>query len=115
MSKKVVIHIFHADESSLGTGSHVSERIRQVKEQHGVALEVYIFGPAEKALADPDHVSYRDALVSLAKNGVPVHICRSIAEDMGKAEEFARLGFTLEYARDAFARYALEGATVISF
>ncbi len=26
MSKKVVIHIFHADESSLGTGSHVSER-----------------------------------------------------------------------------------------
>ena len=26
-------------KSSLGTGSHVSERIRQVKEQHGVALE----------------------------------------------------------------------------
>src|SRR5512135_1765903 len=114
MSRKVVIHIFHADESSLGTGAHVSERIRQVKEQHGVALEVYIFGPAEKALADPARSSYRDTLVSLAKNGVPVHVWRSIAEDMGKAEEFTQHGFTLEYARDAFVRYALEGATVIS-
>ncbi|BCB27340.1 hypothetical protein SKTS_22260 [Sulfurimicrobium lacus] len=115
MSKKVVIHIFHGDESSLATGSHVSERIRQVKEQHGVALEVYVFGSAEKALADPANAYYRDTLVSLAKSGVPIHVCRDIAEKMGKAEEFTNLGFTLEYARDAFVRYALEGATVISF
>lgn len=115
MSRKVVIHIFHADASSLGTGSHVSERIRQIREEHGVALEVYVFGPAEKALADPANGAYRDTLVSLTKNGVQVHVCRSIAEDMGKAEEFTNLGFTLEYARDAFVRYAQEGATVISF
>jgi hypothetical protein len=115
MSKKVVIHIFHADESSLGTGSHVSERIRQVKEQHDVALEVYVFGPAEKALADPANGTYRDTLISLAKNSVPVHVCRDIAEKMGKADEFTQLGFTFEYARDAFVRYALEGATVVSF
>jgi hypothetical protein len=44
-----------------------------------------------------------------------VHVCRDIAEKMGKAEEFTRLGFTFEYARDAFVRYALEGATVVSF
>ena len=36
--KKVVIHVFHDDTSSLGTGSHVSERIRQVKEEQGVEL-----------------------------------------------------------------------------
>lgn len=115
MSRKVVIHIFHADESSLGTGSHVSERIRQVKDEYGVVLEVYIFGPAEKALADPANGTYRDTLISLAKNGVSVHMCRDIAESMGKAEEFTQLGFTLEYAREAFVRYALEDATVISF
>jgi hypothetical protein len=115
MSKKVVIHIFHADESSLGTGSHVSERIRQVKDQQGVALEVYVFGPAEKALADPANAAFRDTLISLAKNGVPVLVCRDIAEKMGRAEEFTKLGFTLDYARDAFVRYALEGATVVSF
>lgn len=90
--KKVVIHIFHDDKSSLGTGSHVSERIRQVKEQHGVELEVYVFGPAERALDDHAHMEYRQTLVSLAKAGVPIHICRDIAESMGKAQEFTTLG-----------------------
>lgn len=113
--KKVVIHIFHDDASSLGTGSHVSERIRQVKDERGVELEVYVFGPAEKALADPARTEYRDTLVSLARNGVPVHVCRNDAEKLGKADEFTRMGFTLEYARDAFVRYAVEGATVVSF
>ena len=115
MANKMVIHIFHADDSSLGTGSHVSERIRQVKEERGVALEVYVFGPAERALADPAREEYRLTLTKLAQAGTPVHVCRSIAEDMGKAEEFTRIGFTLEYARDAFVRYAVEGATVVSF
>jgi hypothetical protein len=113
--KKVVIHIFHDDASSLGAGSHVSERIRQVKDERGVDLEVYVFGPAEKALADPARTEYRDTLASLTKNGVPVHVCRNTAESLGKAEEFTQLGFTLDYARDAFVRYALEGATVVSF
>lgn len=113
--KKVVIHIFHSDDRSLGTGSHVSERIRQMKDRQGVDLEVYVFGSAEEALGDPAHAEYRQTLVTLAKAGVPVHVCRDIAESMGKAQEFTALGFTLEYARDAFVRYAIEGATVISF
>jgi hypothetical protein len=86
-----------------------------VQAERGVKLEVYVFGAAEKALGDPARSSFRDALAKLAQAGVPVHVCRNIAEDMGKADEFAQLGFTLEYARDAFARFALEGATVISF
>ena len=115
MPSKVVIHIFHADDSSLGTGAHVAERIRQVKKERGVALEVYVFGPAEKALGEPARSDFRETLGELARANVPVHVCRDIAENMGKADEFTRLGFTLEYARDAFARYASEGATVISF
>jgi hypothetical protein len=115
MPEKVVIHIFHADKDSLGTGAHVSERIRQVKDQEGAGLEVYVFGPAEQALGDPANAEFRGTLESLAKNGVPVHVCRSIAEGMGAADEFKRLGFVLEYARDAFVRYAHEGATVVSF
>ncbi len=112
---KVVIHIFHADDSSLGSGAHVAERIRQIKDERNVALEVYVFGPAEKALGDAARSGFRDDLAKLAKANVPVHVCRSIAEDMGRADVFAGLGFTLEYARDAFARYATEGATVNSF
>lgn len=115
MSGKLVIHLFHADDSAIGTGAHVCERIRQVQAERGVALEVYVFGPAEKALADPARTAFRDALGRLAEAGVPVHLCRSIAEDIGMAESFARQGFTLEYARDAFIRYASEGATIVSF
>ena len=84
MAKKVVVHIFHADKDSLGTGAHVSDRIRQVKDEQGVALEVYVFGPAEKALADTANADIRETLISLVKNGVPVHVCRSIAEIHGQ-------------------------------
>ncbi|MFN2309869.1 MAG: DsrE family protein [Gammaproteobacteria bacterium] len=112
---KVVIHIFHDDAASLGTGSHVSERIRQIMNEKGVTLEVFVFGPAQKALFGPAQTGFRDTLAALVKNGVPVHICRQIAESMGNAEESTQLGLTLEYAREAFVRYAQEGATVISF
>lgn len=115
MSRKLVIHIFHSDESSLNTSAHVAERIRQVMGEHGVSLEVFVFGPAEKALVTPEGAEMRDTLVALAKAGVPVRTCRNTAEAIGQGDEFTRLGFGLEYARDAFVRYAVQGATVISF
>ncbi|HEY4954827.1 MAG TPA: hypothetical protein VII02_08060 [Gemmatimonadaceae bacterium] len=115
MSRKVVIHIFHDDESSLNTAAHVAERIRQVMDEQGVSLEVFVFGPAEKALAASAGAEMRDSLVALAKEGVPVLTCRNTAEAIGKAVEFTQMGIGLEYARDAFVRYAVEGATVISF
>ncbi len=39
MAKKVVIHISHADKESLGTGTRVFERIRQVKDEQGGSPE----------------------------------------------------------------------------
>jgi hypothetical protein len=86
-----------------------------VIQERGTALEVYVFGPAEKALGDPARTSFRETLKNLAAAGVPVHVCRSIAEDMKAEGEFGRMGFKLEYARDAFVRFAAEGATVVSF
>ncbi len=59
-----------------------------------MALELYVFGPAEKALGDPARSEFREGLTKLAQAGVPVHVCRSIAEDTGKADEFRCLGFT---------------------
>jgi hypothetical protein len=115
MPAKVVIHLFHADESSLGSGAHVAERIGQVKAERGVALEIFVFGPAEEALADPEQLVLRSTLAKLAADHIPVQVCRNTAEALGRVEEFVGLGFTLEYARDALVRFALEGATVISF
>jgi hypothetical protein len=112
---KTVIHVFHDDPSSLSTAAHLSERIRQVKDERGVELEVYVFGPAEKALVDGGHAEFSAALDELARRGVPVVTCIDIAQGLDAEETFKARGFRLEYAREAFVRYALEGATVISF
>lgn len=112
--KKLVIHIFHVHENAAITGTKLAERIRQVAGEHGVTLEIFIFGAAIGALVDPAQKDYRDALVALAKQGVPVNICRQTVEAMGQSDALQAEGFDLEYARDAFIRFTLEGATVIS-
>lgn len=112
--KKLVIHIFHAHESAPDTGAKLSERIRMVAAERDISLELFIFGPAIAALIDPAQPAFRDALAALARQKVPVHVCQQTVEMMGKVEMLANLGFELEFARDAFIRFALEGATVIS-
>lgn len=116
---KTVIFIFHADDNSLGTGSHVAERIRQVTAERGVELEVFCFGPAQDALSDgstePAHVEYRKQIDALAAAGVPVGACLNDAKAAGTVENLESRGITLQYARDAFARFGLEGASVVSF
>jgi hypothetical protein len=112
---KVVIHLFHDDAASLGTGSHVAERIRQVMVERGTQLEAYVFGPAEKALMAADRHEFNQQIDVLIGAGVPVGTCISIAEGLGAVETFKTRGLRLEYARDAFVRFALEGATVIGF
>jgi hypothetical protein len=113
--RKLAIHIFHDDTSSLGSSSHMAERIRQVMAERNVALEVYIFGLAEKALTDSARTAFNAYVDGLIAAGVPVGTCISIAEDLGQREAFAARGLRLEYARDAFVRLAIEGATVVSF
>lgn len=114
MSRKLVIHVFHDDQSSLNTGSHVAERIRQVIDPAALALEVYVFGPAEKAMAE-EGSAIHGAISKLVKSGVHVSTCRNTAESLGKTGAFEAMGIKLEYARDAFIRFGMEGATVISF
>ncbi len=112
---KVAVHIFHDDASALGSGSHVAERIRQVIAENGVALEVYVFGPAEKALTDSARDAFNATIDGLIAAGISVGTCIDIAERMGQRAAFELRGLRLEYARDAFVRLAREGATVISF
>ena len=116
---KTVIFIFHGDDNSLGTGSHVAERIRQVSAERGVELEVFCFGPAQDALTDenmePARIEYRSQINALAAAGVPLGACLNDARSAGTVENLEGRGIGLQFARDAFARFGLEGATVISF
>jgi len=116
---KVVIHLFHGDSDSLAAGSHVAERVRQVAGEQHVELEVYCFGPAQGALSDgstdPTRTDYNAQIDALVAAGVPVGACLNAAQAAGTEQALADRGITLQYARDAFVRFALEGATVIGF
>lgn len=116
---KTVIFMFHDDNASLDAGSHVAERVCQVAGGQSVELEVFCFGPAQAALtedsSDPVRVGYREQIDALIAAGVTVHACLNAANAAGTAEALTSRGLALEFARDAFVRYALEGAAVISF
>lgn len=116
---KTVIHLFHADADSLRTGSHVSERIRQVAEERGTMLEVFIFGPAQAALTDASEAAhirdYNAQIDELVAAGVPVEACLNASKSAGSEDILVARGLTLQYARDAFVRWTLESATVITF
>jgi hypothetical protein len=116
---KVVIHLFHADNDSLAAGSHVAERVRQVAGDQHVEREVYCFGPAQSALSDgstgPTRTDYNAQIDALVAAGVPVGARVNAARAAGTEQALSARGITLQYARDAFVRFALEGATVIGF
>jgi hypothetical protein len=116
---KTVIFLFHGDDDSLNAGSHVAERVRQVADEQRVELEVFCFGPAQAALTEtdetPTRVEYRQQIDALAAAGVPVGACLNAATAAGTVEALTARGITLQFARDAFARYGLESASVISF
>lgn len=110
---KLVLHLFHADPAALATVPALAERIHGTPQTS--ALEVYLFGPAEQALASPDAKAFNDQIDGLVKAGVRVTTCIGIAQKMGADAAFAARSLVLESAATAFPRFAAEGATVVSF
>jgi hypothetical protein len=114
-----VIHLFNDNDAALKTGSHVAARIQQVAADKGLKLEVFCFGPAQAALTAPTrsdaHEGYKKQIAELAQSGVKVGACVDAANTSGSAVALEGLGIHLEFARDAFVRFGLEGAAVITF
>lgn len=107
-----MLHLFHADPASLQTVPALADRICGTP---GTSLEVYIFGPAERMLADPDQPGFNAQIDALVKAGVRVTTCIGIAAQIDAEAAFRLRGLGLESAAVAFPRFAAEGATVISF
>lgn len=109
---KTVLHLFHADPASLQTVPSLAERILAAP---GTTLEVYIFGPAERMLANPEQTDFNAQIDALVTAGVTVTTCIGIAQQIGAEAAFRTRNLALESAAVAFPRFAGEGATVISF
>jgi hypothetical protein len=116
---KTVIHLFNDNDAALTAGSHVAERVRQVAAEKKVDLEVFLFGPAQAALTSPSEaparLAFKAQIAELAKAGVRVGACLNAANGAGTVDELKSRGITLEFARDAFVRFGLETAAVITF
>lgn len=109
---KIVLHLFHADPAALQTVPALAERIGSNPE---TTLEVYIFGPAERMLADPAQAEFNNQIDALLTSGVQVTTCIGIAQQIGADAAFRARRLALESAAKAFPRFAAEAATVISF
>tara|TARA_R100000365_G_scaffold3592_1_gene12487 strand:+ start:182 stop:535 length:354 start_codon:yes stop_codon:yes gene_type:complete len=116
--KKTVVHVFHDDDDALTLGTRVPQRIAEVAAENGVAVEVFVFGPAQRHLtvsqtdADAQFNRQIDELISA---GIRVGACVNAARAAGVEDDLGRRGIVLSVARDEFLRFTLEGATVISF
>jgi hypothetical protein len=109
---KTVLHLFHADPASIQTVPALAERIRSTPD---ASLEVYVFGPAERMLADSDQTEFNAQIDALVTAGVHVTTCIGIAQQIGAEAAFRARNIVLESAAIAFPRFAAEGAAVISF
>ncbi|MDT0321842.1 DsrE family protein [Streptomyces millisiae] len=116
---KTVIHVFRDDDESIVTGTRLAWRIQEVAAENDVELEVFCFGPAQRRLAADDAseaaTTYRRQIAELIAAGVPVGACVNAARADGTEAELLRRGLSLSVARDEFARFTLEEATVITF
>ena len=111
---KTIIHLVHADTDALMGATTVAGRIHEVGTTYALAVEVFIFAAAQRALTDPRKEPFNRAVDQLIAQGVPVTACTNFARKLGAAEQFAARGIRLEPARDAFIRYTMEGSTVIT-
>ena len=77
-------------------------------------MEVFIFAAAQRALTDPDRAVFNRGVDALVAAGVPVSACTNFARKLGADDALLARGIRLEPARDAYLRFTLAGATVIS-
>lgn len=117
MSGKIAIVINsgwdHKDKVS--SGLHVAKRIFDAKDDNDIdAVEVFLFTGAVKLLETmPPEVD--QTLTELREAGIVVGACSNQVNNWNLNEPASQHGIHLEFARDAFSRYAREGYTVITF
>ncbi|MGC5168790.1 DsrE family protein [Luteimicrobium sp. DT211] len=115
---KTVVHVFHDDDDAVVTGTRVAQRMLEVAGERGVEVEVFCFGPAQRRLGRQDgeaDANFNRQLDELVAAGVVVGACVNSARADGALDDLTARGFDLQVARDAFLRFTLEGATVVSF
>lgn len=111
----IVINSGWDQKDKVTSGLHVAKRIFDAKEENKIdAVEVFLFTGAVKLLESiPPEVD--QTLTELKEAGLIVGACSNQVNHWGLTKSADKYDIQLEYARDAFSRYAREGYTVLTF
>ena len=96
---------------------HVAKRIHDARKENGIdRVEVFLFTGGVRSLEKgQDNGEVLDAIKELRESGITLEACSNQVKNRNLEDVFSSNGIDLEFARDAFSRYAVEGYTVISF
>lgn len=119
MTGKIAILIISGldQRAKVMSGLHVAKRIYDAREENGIEkVEVFLFTGGIRALeTGKDNSEIMDAISELREAGITLEACSNQVKNWALEDVFSTNGINLEFARDAFSRYAVEGYTVISF
>ena len=119
MSGKIAIVISSGldQRAKVISGLHVAKRIYDARKENNIErVEVFLFTGGVKALEKgKDNSEVLVAISELRESGIMVEACSNQVKNWNMEDVFSENGINLEFARDAFSRYAVEGFTVISF
>ena len=103
--------------AKLMSGLHVAKRIHDARTENGINMvEVFLFTGGVRSLEKgQDNGEVLDAIKELRKSGITIEACSNQVKNWNMEEIFIKNDINLEFARDAFSRYAVDGYTVISF
>ncbi len=119
MGAKIAIVIISGldQRDKVMAGLHVAKRIDEAREENGVErVELFLFTGGVRALEKgEDNNEMLELIKELRDSGISIEACSNQVKNWKMEDTFSRNGIDLEFARDAFSRYAVEGYTVLSF
>ncbi|MCL5441749.1 MAG: DsrE family protein [Candidatus Thermoplasmatota archaeon] len=113
----IVINSGLDQRAKVMSGLHVAKRIYDAREENNIdRVEVFLFTGGVRAMeSGKDNSEVLDAIKELREAGITLEACSNQVKNWNVEDIFSKNGINLEFARDAFSRYAVEGYTVISF
>ncbi len=119
MAAKIAIVISSGldQRAKVMSGLHVAKRIHDARKENRIErVEVFLFTGGIRSLEKgQDNEEVLSAIGELREAGITLEACSNQVKNWGMEDTFATNGIDLEFARDAFSRYAVEGYTILSF
>ncbi len=102
-------------ELKVKSGLHLAKRIYGARQENGIdAVEVFLYAGGSKLLQSlPEE--FAGLLRMLREDGIILKVCTTEARSWGLEQSAREHGISMEFARDAFSRYATDGFTVFTF